>query len=96
MVTLNLQKVIVALLFVFTFQAHKAAMDLMKNRQLDSEIRIKAYLAVIECPCAHSANEIKTLLETEPVHQGTVLGPTVFILHENKQKHFFLVNLLVG
>ncbi|XP_026318173.1 apolipophorins-like [Hyposmocoma kahamanoa] len=50
-------------------KAHKAAMDLMKNRQLDSEIRIKAYLAVIECPCAHSANEIKTLLETEPVHQ---------------------------
>lgn len=44
----------------------------MKNRQLDSEIRIKGYLAVIACPCGKSANEIKTLLESEPVHQGTV------------------------
>lgn len=42
----------------------------MKNRQLDSEIRIKAYLAIISCPCAHSASEIKNLLDTEPVHQG--------------------------
>lgn len=42
----------------------------MKNRNLDSEIRIKAYLAVIDCPCGKSANEIKHLLETEPVHQG--------------------------
>ncbi|XP_049881562.1 apolipophorins [Pectinophora gossypiella] len=50
-------------------KVHKVAMDLMKNRQLDSEIRIKAYLSVIECPCAHSATEIKNLLETEPVHQ---------------------------
>lgn len=48
---------------------HKAAMEIMKNHQLDSEIRIKAYLSVIECPCAHSASEIKNLLETEPVHQ---------------------------
>ncbi|XP_045779870.1 apolipophorins [Maniola jurtina] len=47
----------------------KTAMDIMKNRQLDSEIRIKAYLAVIDCPCGKSANEIKTLLESEPVHQ---------------------------
>ncbi|XP_038219067.1 apolipophorins [Zerene cesonia] len=47
----------------------KTALDLMKNRQLDSEIRIKAYLAVIACPCGKSANEIKTLLDSEPVHQ---------------------------
>ncbi|KAJ8707317.1 hypothetical protein PYW08_010569 [Mythimna loreyi] len=47
----------------------KAAIDLMKNRQLDSEIRIKAYLAIISCPCAQSATEIKNLLDTEPVHQ---------------------------
>lgn len=47
----------------------KTAIDIMKNRQLDSEIRIKAYLAVISCPCAGSANEIKNLLESEPVHQ---------------------------
>ena len=44
----------------------------MKNRQLDSEIRIKAYLAAIHCPCGKSANEIKNLLESEPVHQGNI------------------------
>lgn len=47
----------------------KTAIDVLKNRQLDSEIRIKAYLAIITCPCAHSASEIKNLLESEPVHQ---------------------------
>ncbi|CAH2098987.1 unnamed protein product [Euphydryas editha] len=47
----------------------KTGLELMKNRQLDSEIRIKAYLAVIQCPCGKSANEIKILLESEPVHQ---------------------------
>ncbi|CAG5023066.1 unnamed protein product [Parnassius apollo] len=45
------------------------ALDLMKKRNLDSEIRIKAYLAVIACPCGKSANEIKKLLDSEPVHQ---------------------------
>ncbi|XP_050357243.1 apolipophorins [Nymphalis io] len=47
----------------------KAGLDIMKNRQLDSEIRIKGYLAVIQCPCGKSANEIKHLIESEPVHQ---------------------------
>ncbi|CAH0764921.1 unnamed protein product [Diatraea saccharalis] len=47
----------------------KSGLDIMKNRQLDSELRIKAYLAVIACPCGTSANEIKRLLDTEPVHQ---------------------------
>ncbi|KPI95250.1 Apolipophorin [Papilio xuthus] len=47
----------------------KAGLDLMKNRQQDSEIRIKAYLAVIGCPCGKSASEIKNLLDSEPVHQ---------------------------
>ncbi|RVE54932.1 hypothetical protein evm_000299 [Chilo suppressalis] len=47
----------------------KSGIDIMKNRQLDSEIRIKAYLAVIACPCGGSANEIKKMLDSEPVHQ---------------------------
>lgn len=51
-------------------QLKKTALDIMKNRQLDSELRIKGFLAVIGCPCGKSANEIKTLLESEPVHQG--------------------------
>ncbi|XP_041983389.1 apolipophorins [Aricia agestis] len=47
----------------------KTALDIMKNRNLDSEIRIKAFLAVIGCPCGKSATEIKNLLDSEPVHQ---------------------------
>ncbi|VVC87559.1 unnamed protein product [Leptidea sinapis] len=47
----------------------KTGIAIMKNRQIDSEIRIKAYLAVIACPCGKSANEIKSLLDSEPVHQ---------------------------
>ncbi|XP_063370071.1 apolipophorins isoform X1 [Cydia amplana] len=47
----------------------KTALDLLKNTQLDSEIRIKAYQAVIQCPCGKSASEIKKLLDNEPVHQ---------------------------
>lgn len=47
----------------------KTALELLKNQELDSEIRIKAYLAVISCPCGHTANEIKNLLENEQSQQ---------------------------
>ncbi|CAG5023058.1 unnamed protein product [Parnassius apollo] len=44
-------------------------LELMKKRNLDSEIRIKAYLAVIAFPCGKSTNEIKKLLDSGPVQQ---------------------------
>ena len=50
-----------------------AALDVLFNREEDSEIRIKAYLALVDCPCSKIANKISELLETEPVNQGKVI-----------------------
>ncbi|GBP78977.1 Apolipophorins [Eumeta japonica] len=47
-------------------QLKDTAIEAMKNRELDSEVRIKAYLTVILCPCGRCANEIKNLLDDEP------------------------------
>lgn len=44
-------------------------LDLLKDRAEDSEIRIEAYLALIKCPTPTLANEIKALLDDEPVYQ---------------------------
>uniref|UniRef100_A0A336M8K5 CSON013728 protein n=1 Tax=Culicoides sonorensis TaxID=179676 RepID=A0A336M8K5_CULSO len=44
-------------------------LDLLKNRSLDSELRIEAYLALVKCPTATLANELKALLEDEPIYQ---------------------------
>nr|UEP64281.1 apolipophorin [Cotesia flavipes] len=35
----------------------------------DSEIRIKAYLTLVECPCPHVANELKEIIDSETVNQ---------------------------
>ncbi|XP_013192546.1 apolipophorins isoform X2 [Amyelois transitella] len=45
------------------------ALAILANRDLDSELRIQAYLAVIACPCAGSASKIADLLQSEPVNQ---------------------------
>jgi hypothetical protein len=42
----------------------------LKNIQLDSELRIKAFLALVECPCNKIANPLKELLDAEPSYQG--------------------------
>lgn len=47
----------------------KAAMNILKNRDEDSEIRIKAYLVIATSPCGEMANQLKDLLATEPVNQ---------------------------
>lgn len=44
-------------------------LDVLKNRSVDSEIRIEAYLALVKCPTATFANEIKALLDDEPIYQ---------------------------
>lgn len=59
-----------------TFQAdackgklRDAAMKILKDRQEDSEIRIKAYLVVAECPDNKIAHALQELLDTEPIYQ---------------------------
>ncbi|KAK7794405.1 hypothetical protein R5R35_011682 [Gryllus longicercus] len=47
----------------------KSALEILNNRDEDSEVRIKAYLVLVECPCGTVANNLKELLENEPVNQ---------------------------
>lgn len=47
-----------------------SALALLKDINLDSEIRIKAYLVLAQCPNGKVANALKTLLEDEPSYQG--------------------------
>ncbi|XP_055922493.1 apolipophorins [Eupeodes corollae] len=45
------------------------ALNILKDRNEDSEIRIEAYLAAIACPNAQLANEIAEIVNSEPVYQ---------------------------
>ena len=46
-----------------------AALNLLKNTNEDSEIRIHGFLTLMNCPSANTATEIKTLLDSEKVYQ---------------------------
>ncbi|XP_052868162.1 apolipophorins [Anopheles cruzii] len=46
-----------------------AALNTLKDASEDSEIRIHAYLSLVECPSANVANELKALLDQEKVYQ---------------------------
>lgn len=47
----------------------QSAITVMKNREEDSEVRIEAYLAAIECPTGNLANEVQALIDSEPINQ---------------------------
>lgn len=47
----------------------QAAASIMKNRDEDSEVRIEAYLAAVECPSGALANDVQSLLNSEPINQ---------------------------
>lgn len=46
-----------------------SALNILKDQQQDSEIRIKAYLTATECPNGKVAAAIKTLIQNEPSYQ---------------------------
>ncbi|XP_031626099.1 apolipophorins-like [Contarinia nasturtii] len=46
-----------------------AALNLLKNRKDDSEFRIEAYLALVDCSSPEIADEISKLLDDETVYQ---------------------------
>lgn len=46
-----------------------SALAILKDIEQDSEIRIKAFLALVKCPCGKVASALKTLLENEPSYQ---------------------------
>ena len=53
------------------FDFKPALFSLFSDNNMDSELRIGAYLALIMgCPSSSSVNLIKNILITEPVNQG--------------------------
>lgn len=46
-----------------------AALNILKDRNEDSELRIEAYLAAVACPNAQLANDIAEIVNSEPVYQ---------------------------
>lgn len=46
-----------------------SALSILKDIDQDSEIRIKAFLVLVKCPCGKVANALKNLLENEPSYQ---------------------------
>lgn len=47
-----------------------SALHILQDIQQDSEVRIKAYLVLAQCPNAAIGNAVKALLEKEPSYQG--------------------------
>lgn len=47
--------------------------EVFKNPLEDSEVRIKAYLVLAECPCGKVAALVKTVLENEKSYQGILI-----------------------
>lgn len=47
----------------------KKALELLGDRNEDSELRIEAYLAAIDCPTPELANQIAEIVNTETVYQ---------------------------
>lgn len=53
------------------------AIKLFKDVEEDSEVRIKAYLALVEVPCKEVADVIKETIDDEPVNQGKSVPVTL-------------------
>ncbi|XP_054290361.1 apolipophorins-like [Macrosteles quadrilineatus] len=47
----------------------QAATAILKDVEEDSELRIKAYLALVQAPCPHVADTVKQLVDSEPINQ---------------------------
>jgi hypothetical protein len=45
-------------------------LDLYTNKREDTELRIAAYLAVMQCPSSHAIRRVKDTLYSEDVNQG--------------------------
>lgn len=70
----NPNRIRVAALQAFTAnpcnkKLQQAATSVMKNREEDSEVRIEAYLATIECASGALANDVQAMLDSEPINQ---------------------------
>lgn len=72
-------------IFILFNQLKHAAVSILKDLSEDSEVRIKAYLALVECPCQKVADAVKSVLENEKVNQGII-----FYCFDNIALSFFI------
>lgn len=56
----------------------QSAISIMKSREDDSEVRIEAYLAAVECPNGQLANEIQAMLDSETINQVSGIEIVIF------------------
>ena len=54
------------------FQFITTASNILKNMEEDSEVRIKAYLVLVQAPSGKTADTIKNVLDKERVNQGKI------------------------
>ena len=72
------------LLQVFKYLFDWPQVDTFADTENDSELRIGAYLAIMNCPTESTIETVKTVLISEPVNQGDVsiisFGQTLLLL----------------
>lgn len=62
----------------------KKAIELLADRNEDSELRIEAFLSVIHCPSADVANQIAEIVNTETVNQvGGFMASTLRVIRDS-------------
>jgi hypothetical protein len=55
-------------------------LDLYTNKYEDTELRIAAYLAIMQCPSSHTIRHIKDSLYNEEVNQGKQQNSGKFVV----------------
>ncbi|EDW71095.1 apolipophorins [Drosophila virilis] len=77
------------------------AVDLLKDHNEDSELRIEAYLAAISCPTADLANQISEIVSSEKVYQvGGFIESNLRAIRDStdatrEQQRYYLGNIRV-
>ncbi|XP_017962594.1 apolipophorins, partial [Drosophila navojoa] len=77
------------------------ALQLLKDTNEDSELRIEAYLAAIKCPTVDLAKEISDIVNAEPVHQvGSFIESNLRVIRDStdptrEHQKYYLGNIRV-
>ncbi|BFG06654.1 apolipophorins [Drosophila madeirensis] len=77
------------------------SLELLKDRNEDSELRIEAYLSAISCPNAEVANEISQIVNSENVYQvGGFISSNLKAIRDStdptrEQQRYHLANIRV-
>ncbi|KAH8376016.1 hypothetical protein KR093_004804, partial [Drosophila rubida] len=77
------------------------ALELLKNANEDSELRIEAYVTVTNCPTAELANQISELVNSEKVYQvGSFISSSLKTIRDStdvsrEQQRYHLGNIRV-